>query len=106
MQVEPRGPLVNSEYYTGWLTHWAEAEQTVATPDVLRGLRWMLANNASFNFYVFMGGSNFGFMAGANYGKDFQPQITSYDYDAPLNEAGDLTPKYHAIRSLIGEVRG
>lgn len=105
-KVEPRGPLVNSEYYTGWLTHWAEKEQTVATADVLRNLRWMLANNASFNFYVFMGGSNFGFTAGANFGSDFQPQLTSYDYDAPLTEAGDPTPKYFAIRDAIAEKTG
>ncbi|XP_034234390.1 beta-galactosidase isoform X2 [Thrips palmi] len=105
-KVEPHGPLVNSEYYTGWLTHWAEKEQTVASGDVLRGLRWMMDNNASFNFYVFMGGTNFGFTAGANFGKDYQPQLTSYDYDAPLSEAGDTTHKYHAIRGLILQYTG
>ncbi|KAK3907589.1 Beta-galactosidase, partial [Frankliniella fusca] len=105
-KVEPRGPLMNSEYYPGWLTHWNEKEQKVATADVVRNLRWFLENRANFNFYVFMGGTNFGFTAGANFGKDYSPQLTSYDYDAPLNEAGDPTPKYLAIRQAIAEFTG
>ncbi|PSN30941.1 hypothetical protein C0J52_24075, partial [Blattella germanica] len=100
---EPHGPLVNSEYYPGWLTHWGETLQTVGTNSVTTTLREMLQVNASVNFYMFFGGSNFGFMAGANYGDNYQPQITSYDYDAPLTEAGDPTSKYFAIREVIGE---
>lgn len=102
--MEPRGPLVNSEYYTGWLTHWAEREQTVRADDVVHNLRWMLSRGVNVNFYVFMGGTNFGFTAGANYGKTYDPQLTSYDYDAPLSEAGDPTAKYFAIRDAIAEV--
>lgn len=105
-KVEPRGPLMNSEYYPGWLTHWNEKEQKVAAADVVRNLRWFLENRANFNFYVFMGGTNFGFTAGANFGKDYSPQLTSYDYDAPLSEAGDPTPKYLAIRQAIAEFTG
>jgi beta-galactosidase len=57
--------------------------------------------DASFNFYMFHGGTNFGFMSGANYDLKYEPTITSYDYNAPLNEAGDRTPTYYAIRNLM-----
>lgn len=61
--------------------------------------------NASVNIYMFYGGTNFGFTAGANGGeKEFLPDITSYDYDAPLTEAGDPTAKYFAIRDTIAQV--
>ncbi|GFY66717.1 beta-galactosidase [Trichonephila inaurata madagascariensis] len=63
----------------------------------------MLAVNASVNFYMFHGGTSFGFTAGSNLGSTFQACPTSYDYDAPLTEAGDPTPKYYAIRETIGK---
>ncbi|XP_069677601.1 beta-galactosidase-like [Periplaneta americana] len=100
---EPRGPYVNSEFYPGWLTHWGENLQTVGADGIVKTLEEMLTVNASVNFYMFFGGTNFGFMAGANYGDKYQPQLTSYDYDAPLTEAGDLTDKYSAIREAIGK---
>jgi beta-galactosidase len=65
-KYEPRGPLVNSEFYTGWLDHWGEPHNTVATADVVRTLEQLFAANASFNFYMFIGGTNFGFTAGNN----------------------------------------
>jgi beta-galactosidase len=63
----------------------------------------MLDSNHSFNFYVIHGGTNFGFTAGANafHPTQYQPDVTSYDYDAPINEQGRPTPKYHALRRLI-----
>ncbi|XP_070521041.1 beta-galactosidase [Cardiocondyla obscurior] len=100
---QPRGPLVNSEFYPGWLTHWGETFQRVKTEAVVKTLREMLALNASVNIYMFYGGTNFGFTSGANGGVDvYSPQLTSYDYDAPLTEAGDPTDKYFAIRDVIG----
>lgn len=60
----------------------------------------MLESGASVSFYMFFGGTNFGFSAGANYdgpGK-YKADITSYDYDAPMDETGDVTPKYHILR--------
>ncbi|CAK1552080.1 unnamed protein product [Leptosia nina] len=101
----PTGPLMNSEYYPGWLTHWTEDIQRVSTDSVVKTLRDMLDNDVNFNFYMFFGGTNFGFTSGANYGSFYQPDITSYDYDAPLSEAGDPTPKYHAIRDAITQYR-
>jgi len=61
---EPSGPLVNSEFYTGWITHWGEIFQRVATDAVVNTLDEMLARNASVNFFMFYGGTNFGFSAG------------------------------------------
>ncbi|XP_063704009.1 beta-galactosidase [Culicoides brevitarsis] len=101
----PKGPLVNIEYYPGWLTHWQEDMQRVDTAPVVNSLRYMLQQNASVNFYMFFGGTNFGFTAGANDGgpNRYNADVTSYDYDAPMTEAGDITPKYLAIRDVIGE---
>ncbi|XP_070158102.1 beta-galactosidase isoform X1 [Polyergus mexicanus] len=101
---QPRGPLVNSEFYPGWLTHWGEAFQRVKTAAVTKTLNEMLALGASVNIYMFYGGTNFALTSGANGGAGvYSPQITSYDYDAPLTEAGDPTDKYFAIRDVIGQ---
>ncbi|XP_055523433.1 beta-galactosidase-like isoform X1 [Wyeomyia smithii] len=103
---QPKGPLVNSEYYPGWLTHWQEPEMArVPIDPIVASLREMLSNGVNVNIYMFYGGTNFGFTAGANeMGSGlYTPDITSYDYDAPLNEAGDPTPKYAAIREVISE---
>ncbi|KAM3963399.1 beta-galactosidase-like [Aphomia sociella] len=99
----PHGPLMNSEFYPGWLTHWGETIQRVRTEDVVKTLKAMLNNNVNVNFYMFFGGTNFEFTAGANYGDNYRADITSYDYDAPLSEAGDPTPKYYAIREALKE---
>lgn len=103
-KIEPKGPLVNSEYYSGWLTHWGEVFQRVPIYRVTKNLKTMLSMGASVNIYMFYGGTNFGFTAGANGGaNEFLPDITSYDYDAPLTEAGDPTDKYFAIRDIIAQ---
>jgi len=94
-------PVFCSEIYPGWLTHWGEKWARVKAADILPGLEWLLGNGKSFNLYVFHGGTNFGFWAGANYGDAYQPDVTSYDYDAPLDEAGRPTPKYFAIRDAL-----
>ncbi|XP_036394746.1 beta-galactosidase [Megalops cyprinoides] len=97
--AEPRGPLVNSEFYTGWLDHWGERHAVVSSAIVAKSLNEILALGASVNLYMFIGGTNFGYWNGAN--SPYAPQPTSYDYDAPLSEAGDLTDKYFAIRDVI-----
>uniref|UniRef100_A0A3B4YZQ7 Beta-galactosidase n=1 Tax=Stegastes partitus TaxID=144197 RepID=A0A3B4YZQ7_9TELE len=97
--AEPHGPLVNSEFYTGWLDHWGSAHSVVSPAAVAKSLSEMLARGANVNLYMFIGGTNFGYWNGANDPFDAQP--TSYDYDAPLSEAGDLTEKYFAIRDVI-----
>ncbi|KAM9307685.1 beta-galactosidase [Gastrophryne carolinensis] len=96
---EPNGPLINSEFYTGWLDHWGEPHSVVAKEKVVRTLIEILDRGANVNMYMFIGGTNFGYWNGAN--TPYEPQPTSYDYDAPLSEAGDLTAKYFAIREVI-----
>lgn len=102
---EPKGPLMNSEFYPGWLTHWQEEMQRVDTQPILESLEKMILDGASVNFYMFYGGTNFGFTAGANNGGPggYNSDVTSYDYDAPMDEAGDPTEKYFAIRRLISK---
>lgn len=103
-RYEPRGPLVNSEFYPGWLTHWEEPFQKVDSDAVATKLDEMLAVGASVNIYMFYGGTNFAFSSGANGdSKAYSPQLTSYDYDAPLTEAGDITEKYVKIRNVISK---
>ena len=101
---DPDAPLVNSEFYPGWLDHWSERHNTIATDLFVRRLDQILAAYANVNIYVFHGGTSFGFKAGSNGDENnYQVCPTSYDYDAPISEAGDLTDKYFAIRKKILE---
>lgn len=97
------GPYMVAEFYPGWLDHWAEPFQKVSTEDVVKQTEKYLKAGVSFNFYMVHGGTNFGFTSGANYDNEhpIQPDITSYDYDAPISEAGWETPKYKALRQLF-----
>ncbi|XP_065673370.1 LOW QUALITY PROTEIN: beta-galactosidase isoform X2 [Hydra vulgaris] len=103
-KYQPLGPLINSEFYTGWLDHWGGQHAHTSLEVVTDTLDKMLALNASVNMYMFEGGTNFGFMNGANQDSNsLQPQPTSYDYDAPLSEAGDPTEKYFAIQHVVSK---
>ncbi|XP_011504191.1 PREDICTED: beta-galactosidase-like [Ceratosolen solmsi marchali] len=102
-EFEPKGPLVNSEFYSGWLSHWGESFQRVETKMVINVLDEMLSVGASVNIYMFYGGTNFAYTSGANIFGNYTPDLTSYDYDAPLTEAGDPTPKYFEIRKTISK---
>ena len=97
------GPYFVAEFYPGWLDHWAEPFPKVATEKVVEQTEIYLKNNISFSYYMIHGGTNFAYTAGANYSKEhpIQPDLTSYDYDAPISEAGWATPKYIALRNLI-----
>ncbi|XP_064527255.1 beta-galactosidase [Pseudopipra pipra] len=97
---EPKGPLVNSEFYTGWLDHWGHRHSVVPAQTIAKTLNEILARGANVNLYMFIGGTNFAYWNGAN--MPYMSQPTSYDYDAPLSEAGDLTEKYFALREVIG----
>ncbi|XP_069838672.1 beta-galactosidase-1-like protein isoform X2 [Dendropsophus ebraccatus] len=102
-RFQPRGPLVNSEYYTGWLDYWGDKHAVTPTDRVAQGLQAILESGASVNMYMFEGGTNFGFWNGADFPRIYKPITTSYDYDAPLSEAGDPTDKLLAIRSVISK---
>ena len=102
--MNPGVPVFSSETYPGWLTHWGETWQRPGIPSLVKEVTWLLDNKKSLNFYVAHGGTNFGFTAGANSGgKGYEPDVTSYDYDAPIDEQGRATPKYLALRELIGK---
>jgi len=99
----PNVPAFSGETYPGWLTHWGEKFAKPDTNELKKEITYLLKNTKSFNFYVIHGGTNFGFTAGANAGSptQYNPDITSYDYDAPINEQGLPTPKYFMLRNLI-----
>ncbi|XP_038141552.1 beta-galactosidase-1-like protein [Cyprinodon tularosa] len=104
-RFEPQGPLVNSEFYTGWLDHWGDQHAMVSAQKVSRVLEEMLTMGASVNMYMFEGGTNFGYWNGADHDTRFRSVVTSYDYDAPLTEAGDPTEKLYAVRDVIKQFR-
>jgi beta-galactosidase len=105
--INPGVPIFSSETYPGWLTHWGEPWARPGVADLLKEVTFLLTRGKSFNLYVAHGGTNFGFTAGANSGgKGFQPDVTSYDYDAPIDEQGRATPKYQALRELIASSPG
>jgi len=94
------------EFWCGWFDHWGEEHHTRDPEEQAALTDEMLACGASLNFYMFHGGTNFGFMNGANYYDRYLPTVTSYDYCALLSEAGDLTPGYHAVRRVIEKRTG
>lgn len=98
-----KGPYMVAEFYPGWLSHWAEPFPQISASRIAKQTEEYLKNNVSFNFYMVHGGTNFAFTAGANYDKrrDIQPDLTSYDYDAPISEAGWVTAKYDSIRNVM-----
>ncbi|MVT08693.1 beta-galactosidase [Chitinophaga sp. ysch24] len=99
----PDVPSFSSESYPGWLTHWGEKWARPDKAGILKEVKFLLDTKRSLNLYVIHGGTNFGFTAGANSGgKGYEPDLTSYDYDAPINEQGAATEKYMALRELIG----
>lgn len=102
----PDQPLFCCEYWNGWFDHWYEEHHVREADDTAGVLEEMLRMGASVNLYMFHGGTNFAFYNGANYDCGLQPTVTSYDYNCPLNESGDITPKYEAIRTVITRCLG
>ena len=104
-RFRPEGPDFCMEFWNGWFDHWGEEHHTRPAADAAAELDAMLKAGASVNFFVFCGGTNFGFTAGANGNGDrpgdYAPTVTSYDYDGPLSEAGDPTEKFFAFQEVI-----
>lgn len=94
-------PSMCGEFWNGWFDHWGEKHHSRQSASVVADLKAMLKSNSNFNFYMFHGGTNFGFNAGANFDGNYQPTVTSYDDDALLNEWGGYTPKYYAVRKEL-----
>lgn len=98
-----KGPYFIAEWYPAWFDWWGTAHHTVPAVQYTKKLDSVLAAGMSINMYMFHGGTTRDFMNGANY-KDispYEPQTSSYDYDAPLNEAGNVTEKFKQFRSVI-----
>ncbi|KOP67351.1 beta-galactosidase [Bacillus sp. FJAT-18019] len=105
LEYQPDAPVMCMEYWNGWFDHWGEEHHTRSAEDAAHVLDEILSLNGSVNFYMFHGGTNFGFYNGANaHSLDaYEPTITSYDYDSPLNESGEPTEKYFAVREVISK---
>ena len=100
---QPTGPLMCSEFWDGWFDWWGGVHHTTSVDDAAAELDALLAAGASVNIYMFHGGTNFGLTNGANHKGRYLPIVTSYDYDAPLDEAGSPTAKFHAFREVIAK---
>lgn len=96
-------PKMIMEFWIGWFDHWGYEHVTRPAEELREELNYMMENDISVNFYMFHGGTNFGFMNGANYHDEQRCTVTSYDYDALLTEAGDLTPKYHLVKEILAK---
>ena len=106
-KLRPGGPFMNGEYWAGWFDHWGEKHHTTDAQKQADDLAWMLAQGYSVSIYMFHGGTSFGWMNGANSdGKNYEPDTTSYDYDAPLDESGRPTAKYALFRDVIAKATG
>ncbi|XP_072248977.1 beta-galactosidase-1-like protein 2 isoform X1 [Leuresthes tenuis] len=99
--MQPQKPLMVMEYWSGWFDVWGEHHHVFHAEDMLAVVSEILERGVSINLYMFHGGTNFGFMNGAMDFGTYKPQVTSYDYDAPLSEAGDCTTKYQLLRNLF-----
>lgn len=98
-------PLMCMEFWDGWFDHWGQGEHSVVgLEDHRKSLEDMLSRG-HVNFYMFHGGTNFGFMNGSNYDERLLPDVTSYDYDAPLSEDGQITEKYLEFQKVISKFR-
>ena len=104
-KFRPNQPLMSGEYWAGWFDHWGEAHQTTNAAQQEQELDWMLSQGYSVSLYMFHGGSTPGFMNGANFEKSYLPIVSSYDYDAALDESGRPTAKYFAFRQIIARHR-
>ena len=106
-KARPTGPKMCGEYWAGWFDHWGEKHHVTDAAEQGRELEWMLKNGYSVNLYMFHGGTSFGWMNGANSnGSNYEPDVTSYDYDAPVGESGELTPKFFLLRDVITKATG
>ena len=102
----PERPVMCTEFWNGWFDHWYEQHHRRESDDTAAQLEEMMQDGGSVNLYMFHGGTNFGFTNGANHDGCYQPTVTSYDYDCPVSECGDLTEKYFAIKRVAEQYMG
>ena len=99
-ELRPDSPKMCSEFWSGWFDKWGAQHETRPAKDMVDGMDEMLSKGISFSLYMTHGGTSFGHWAGAN-SPGFAPDVTSYDYDAPINEYGQATPKYWELRQMM-----
>ena len=99
-ELRPNAPKMCSEFWSGWFDKWGARHETRPAKDMVEGMDEMLSKGISFSLYMTHGGTSFGHWAGAN-SPGFAPDVTSYDYDAPINEYGHTTPKYFELRTMM-----
>ena len=100
-KIQPTGPLICSEFYPGWFDTWGQPHHLGKPENYLPNLKLMLEMGASFSIYMAHGGTTFGLWSGCD--RPFKPDTSSYDYDAPISEAGWATPKFFATRELFAK---
>jgi beta-galactosidase len=100
-----KGPYYVAEWYPGWFDQWGNRHAKTNTNNAADKLDKILSAGISINMYMFHGGSTRDFMNGANMNitEPYAPQVSSYDYDAPLDEAGNPTEKYFKFREIIAK---
>ena len=101
-QLRPTAPLMCSEFWSGWFDKWGAKHETRPADKMVSGITQMIQQGISFSLYMTHGGTSFGHWAGAN-SPGFAPDVTSYDYDAPINEQGAPTQKYHLLRETLAK---
>lgn len=99
-ELRPNAPLMCSEFWSGWFDKWGARHETRPAKDMVDGIDEMLSKGISFSLYMTHGGTSFGHWAGAN-SPGFAPDVTSYDYDAPINEYGAPTEKFWLLRKTL-----
>ncbi|XP_006150029.1 beta-galactosidase-1-like protein 2 [Tupaia chinensis] len=97
-------PKMVMEYWTGWFDSWGGPHHILDSSEVLKTVSALVDAGSSINLYMFHGGTNFGFMNGAMHFHDYSADVTSYDYDAVLTEAGDYTAKYIKLRDFFSSI--
>ena len=96
--ARPDGPRMTGEYWAGWFDHWGDRHHATDGSKEAAELAWMLGKGYSVSIYMFDGGTSFGWMNGANSnGTNYEPDTTSYDYDAPVSESGESEREVHAF---------
>ena len=101
-ELRPNAPKMCSEFWSGWFDKWGARHETRPAKDMVEGMDEMLSKGISFSLYMTHGGTSFGHWAGAN-SPGFAPDVTSYDYDAPINEYGHATPKFWELRKMMAK---
>lgn len=99
-ELRPDAPKMCSEFWSGWFDKWGAQHETRPAKAMVENIDEMLSKGISFSLYMTHGGTSFGHWAGAN-SPGFAPDVTSYDYDAPINEFGQATPKYYELRDIM-----